>query len=134
MERAKAGQTAAARITVKVAPYLALAAGAGMLLFALAFHRLPVIVPAQEAPSEPGFGPPIEAPPGIILPDGPPGGFALAPPPEEDLDEIEVRRPTVVISTENEIIRETTRGGVTLNESGEVQRTYADQPPQVCPT
>lgn len=126
----------------RAAPFVALALGAVMIVFAVAWNRVPVIVPPEEAEAEasavePDAPPP--PPPGIIFPDDTGGGFIFpdepAPPqPSENLAEEGVAEATIVISTENEIIRETTRGGVTLNDDGEVERTYTGRPPQVCPT
>jgi len=126
----------------KAGLFLALVLGAAMLVFAVAWNRVPVIVPPEEPEVEVSAAEtvaPPPPPPGVIFPDDTGGGFILpdepAPPqPSENLAEEEVTEATLVITTENEIIRETTRGGVTLNADGEVERTYTDRPPQVCPT
>jgi hypothetical protein len=42
--------------------------------------------------------------------------------------------PQVVLTSENEVILETTRGGLARNEDGEIARTYTGAPPEACPT
>jgi hypothetical protein len=40
----------------------------------------------------------------------------------------------VINQSEPELIREVTVGGVALNESGKIKRTYSGKPPSLCPT
>ncbi len=107
----------------RAAPLVVIAAGIALLIFAVVFHRLELVIPADAA---------LEAPQGVFLPDvhrDLPERLET-PSPAETGD----AEPKVVIVTENDIIRESTRGGVALNEDGAVQRTWTDEPPEACPT
>jgi len=101
-------------------PAVLLIAGA-MIAFGAAFHRLPVLMEQKvDAPALnpdpwaefPDFGPPD------LPPDAVPGLVEII-----TLD-----------TSEPELIREASFGGVTRNPHGEIERTYTGRPPSQCPT
>jgi hypothetical protein len=146
-------RTAAGRVFALIAPIALMAAGVVSVVYAVGRHRVEVIVPpallppqvspAPVEPSVPGgwWVPPEIEEPFPLLP-------GIAPPPEIALPPETVPAPSIaapvpvpgpagpeaVYNTENEVIRETTRGGVTRTEDGQVARTYTGEPPQACPT
>jgi len=104
----------------RAAPLIAIAAGALMLIFAAFFNSLEVFVPADAPAASPGE---------VSLPDE---RTTAVPQPSGDEDGTAERE--ILILTENDVIRETTRGGVVLSRDGAIQRTWADEPPEACPT
>lgn len=77
-------------------------------------------------PGEPGFEDPAMGGPGAMPP------FMAGPPPE-----LQKVKQVVLISKEepeSRVVFEITIGGLALQETGELQRTYTGAPPSLCPT
>lgn len=130
-----------------------MAAGIASVVFAVGWHNVEVRVPVEtpvetSAPQESTAQPEATAPP--VATPAPPDGVTPAPnpfalPPEiaaeiSQRPQLDDTAPTpappteLVWLTENRIILETTRGGVELDENGEIVQTYTGEPPEACPT
>jgi hypothetical protein len=87
--------------------------GVGAIVYAAAFH----VIPVQSGPAEPEAAQP--ATPAVEA--APPSEAAPA-------------RPAAVMESEPALVKEVSVGGVMLAGSGDIQRTYSGQPPSQCPT
>jgi hypothetical protein len=87
--------------------------GAGAIVYAAAFH----VIPVQSAPPKPEAGQPGEPAVEAALP-------AEAAP----------AQPVTVMESEPALVREVSVSGVALAPSGEIQRTYSGQAPSQCVT
>jgi hypothetical protein len=87
--------------------------GVGAIVYAAAFH----VVPVQPEPPKPEAA-------------GPAAPAVEAAPPAEAAP----AQPATVMESEPALVKEVSIGGVTLAGSGDIQRTYSGQAPSQCPT
>jgi hypothetical protein len=95
--------------------------GAGAIVYAAAFHFIPV---QTEAPKAADSQQPEVAAPG-------PGTETLSPAASPGAEAAQVR---AILEPEPALVKEVSVGGVTLTPSGAIKRTYSAQAPSQCPT
>jgi len=95
--------------------------GAGAIVYAAAFH----VIPVQSEPPKPAAAQPAEG-----APEQPATPSVEAATPSEAAP----AQPAAVMESEPALVKEVSIGGVTLAGSGDIQRTYSGQAPSQCPT
>ena len=117
---------------VLIPAVLAAAALVG-IVYGVGWHKVPVLVPPE--PVETPAAPPAAVKPPVFDPTAPPGDpFALPPGVAPASAPVEAAEPQLVLERETQVILETTRGGLALDEDGKLRQTYTGRPPKACPT
>ena len=106
------------------AALLLLAGSAAALVYGVLFHSQPVLQEEEIQVEMPPLPPPMPGMEEGFPEEGPPP-FA-----EPTTEIVHVAKP----ASELTLVWETTFGGVTLCDTGELLRTYSGKPPSLCPT
>jgi hypothetical protein len=99
--------------------------GAALIIYGRTYHRRSVLIEREVTVT-----PPAPATQTAVRP------FPFGPPPSPQTAPAPVTYTAVLTLplSEPDLIREATVGGLVRRPDGELKRTYADQPPEQCPT
>jgi hypothetical protein len=111
-----------------VIPVLLIIGGFASLFYGAKIHTVPVLadmkseitveVPDMQQPMQPSF----------------PSNEQFAGPPKMRKQTVEQTKQVTIIESEPSLIREVSVGGIALNDSRKIMRTYSGKPPSLCPT
>jgi hypothetical protein len=108
-----------------VLPVLLVIGGLASLVYGVKFHVVPVLAEEKTEVS-------------IDMPDplqsSMPGMQSFDEPPRMRKQTVERTVEVTINLSEPALIRDVTVGGVVLNKSGDIMRTYSGKPPSLCPT
>ena len=111
-----------------VLPGLLLIIGLASLIYGARFHHVPVLVEEKSETTVEVLQPFPQVPPPF------PGAQGFEEPPQIRKQTVQRTVEVAIIESEPSLIREVSIGGVALNGSREIKRTYSGKPPSLCPT
>jgi hypothetical protein len=109
-----------------IVPAVFLILGLASLIYGARFHRTSVLTKEKSEIS-------IDVPSPFSEPPFP-GARPFGEPPGMKKKTVTQTIEVVILQPEPAMIRDVTIGGVVLNKSGNIERTYSGKPPSLCPT